>query len=168
MIKELWTRRSIRSFKDTPIKDEDLRTILSAGLKATSAVANYPLELVVIKNAETKAKIAGFYEFSGFCVQSPLSVLVCYDKDKRTSYFKDSDFGPLDASAAVQNMLLAATALNIGSCWTHALLSVEAYQTLLNLPKNIIPVALVVLGYTDKTFEHQDRYDEAKIHHDKW
>ncbi|GHT57795.1 hypothetical protein FACS18945_2850 [Bacteroidia bacterium] len=98
-----------------------------------------------------------------------MSVLVCYDKNKTdTTEFGDTGFGLIDASAGTQNMLLRATKLGIASCWTHAYAYPKEYRELLNLPENIIPVVLVVLGYSDEPFESRDGFEAEKIHYEKW
>ncbi|MDR0741276.1 MAG: nitroreductase family protein [Rickettsiales bacterium] len=165
----IYKRRSVRSFKRTPILDDDLKFILSSGLSAPSGEGIHPLEMIVIKSDEAKAKIKSFYEWAEFCVQSPVSVLVCYDKDKiPAEYDSCEDLGKLDAAAAIQNMLLRATDLGIASCWTHALENAANYRDLCKLPENIVPVALIVLGYSDIPFESRDGFDVAKIHNEIW
>jgi len=164
----IYTRRSIRSYRKDPISDNDLKFILSSGLSAPSGEGVHPLELIIIKSDAAKAKIKDFYEWAGFCIQSPVSVLVCYDKDKIPADYDNDDLGKLDAAAGVQNMLLRATKLGIASCWCHALGNVSDYRTLCNLPENIVPVALVVLGYSDEPFVARDGFDPEKIHNEKW
>jgi nitroreductase len=146
-----------------------LQFILSSGLSAPSGEGIHPLEMIVVKSSAAKEKIKSFYEWAGFCTQSPVSVLVCYDKNKiPEEYGGNEDLGKLDAAAAIQNMLLRATDLGIASCWTHALENQSDYRALCSLPENIIPVALVVLGYSDIPFAARDGFDPAKIHNEVW
>jgi nitroreductase len=165
----IYKRRSIRSFRKDPISDNDLNFILSSGLSAPSGEGIHPIELIVIKDADTKEKIKEFYEWAGFCTQSPISVLVCYDSDKIfAADYDNDDLGKLDAAACIQNMLLRATDLGIATCWTHAMENKDDYRNLLELPKNIVPVALVVMGYSDVPFVAKDQFDVGKIHNEKW
>ena len=165
----IYKRRSIRSFHKAPISDNDLNFILSSGLSAPSGEGIHPLELVVIKKDETKEKIKSFYEWAGFCTQSPVSVLVCYDADKIfAAGYDNDDLGKLDAAACIENMLLRATDLGIATCWTHAMENADDYRKLLNIPENIVPVALVVMGYSDIPFSAKDQFDKNKIHIDRW
>jgi nitroreductase len=169
MIESIYTRRSIRRYKKDPISDADLKSILSAGLSAPTGEGAHSLEMIVIKNDTAKEKINTFYEWAKFCTQSPVSVLVCYDKSKIPEEYGDNqDLGKLDAAAGIQNMLLCATDLRIASCWCHALENVDDNQNLFNLPKNIIPTALVVLGYSDTPFAYRDGFDQSKIHNENW
>jgi nitroreductase len=165
----IYKRRSVRSFKKTPILENDLNFILSSGLSAPSGEGIRLLEMIVIKSDDAKAKVKSFYEWAGFCTQSPASVLVCYDKDKiPAEYGGCEDLGKLDAAAAIQNMLLRATDLGIASCWTHAQENIADYRDLCKLPDNIIPVALIVFGYSDIPFESRDGFDVTKIHNEIW
>lgn len=165
----MYKRRSIRSFKKDPISDDDLNFILSSGLSAPSGENLRPLEMIVIKKDETKKKIKSFYEWAGFCTQSPVSVLVCYDADKVfAAGYDNDDLGKLDAAAGIENMLLRATELGIATCWTHALENADDYRKLLNIPKHIVPVALVVMGYSDTPFVAKDQFDTKKIHNENW
>jgi len=164
----IYKRRSIRNFRKDSISDNDLNFILSSGLSAPSGEGIHPLEMIVIKSDTMKEKIKSFYEWAGFCTESPVSVLVCYAQNKIPRDYDNEDLGKLDAAAAVQNMLLRATDLGIASCWTHALENISDYQKLCGLPKNIIPVALVVLGYSDVPFASRDGFDAKKIHNELW
>lgn len=165
----IYKRRSIRQFRKDSISDDDLNFILSSGLSAPSGEGIHPIEIIVIKDDKTKAKIKSFYEWAGFCTQSPVSLLVCYDSDKIfAADYDNDDLGKLDAAACIQNMLIRATDLGIASCWTHALENKDDYRNLLDLPKNIVPVSLVVLGYSDVPFQVRDQFDAAKIHSGKW
>jgi nitroreductase len=168
MIDEIYTRRSIRSYNDKTIQNDDLKLILSAGLSAPNGINLAPLEMVVIRTPEAKEQIASIYPPAQFCRQAPVSVLICYDENKNTAYAKANSYGPLDAAAAAQNMVLTATHLGIASCWTHAWSHIEQYQQLCKLPSTIIPVALLVLGYSDTLFSKKDGYDASKIHYEKW
>jgi nitroreductase len=165
----IYKRRSIRSFRKDPIPDNDLNLILSSGLSAPSGEGLHPVELVVIKSDEAKQKIKSFFEWAGFCTESPLSILVCFDSDKiRAAGYDNDDLGKLDSAACIQNMLLCAADLGIATCWTHALENQENYRALCELPDNMVPVALVVFGYSDEPFVSRDGFDTAKIHNEKW
>ncbi len=168
-IENIYKRRSIRQFRKDQISDDDLKSILSCGLSAPSGEGIHPIELVVIKDDNAKEKIKSFYEWAGFCAQSPVSVLVCYDADKIfAADYDNDDLGKLDAAACIQNMLLRATDLGIATCWTHAMENRDDYRNLLGIPKNIVPVALVIIGYSDAPFVAHDQFDAAKIHNEKW
>ena len=94
-------------------------------------------------------------------------IIVCGDKDKQP----EIGFLVEDCSASMQNMLLAAHGIGLGAVWC-GLYSVtkltEAMADVLELPEHVIPIGMIVVGIKDESKEPIDRYDERKIHYDKW
>jgi nitroreductase len=160
-------RRSIRNFTLQSINDETLKIILSAGMTAPSAMNKQPWEFVIVKDDNLKKEVAKISQYAQMTLQSPVSILVCADIEKA---FLDNHY--LDCAASIQNMLLAATALGIGSVWTGISKEKgeqkESFKKIFNLPKHIEPIAYIVLGYTEQNFEKRDYFDAKKIHNDKW
>ena len=158
-------RRSVRKYNDTPISDENLKTILSAGMTAPSAMNKQPWRFIIIKDDNLKQEVVKISKYAQMALQSPLSILVLADTD--ASYL---DYWKIDCSACIQNMLLSATALNIKSVWTGISEEsmINGYKTLFNLPENIVPHSLIVFGYSDVPFENRDYFDENKVHLNKW
>ncbi|MGL4368224.1 MAG: nitroreductase family protein [Spirochaetota bacterium] len=127
VLKAIESRRSVRRYHPEQIRDEDLESIIRAGLSAPSAKNQQPWHLTVIRSkemidelaAKVKASLANAPEdwrraygnnkkFHVF-YEAPVVILVSLEKDA---------ISPLaDGSAAIQNMLLAAESLGIGSCW---------------------------------------------------
>ncbi|MDR3079041.1 MAG: nitroreductase family protein [Rickettsiales bacterium] len=157
-------RRSIRQFRDTPLSAEDIHTILSAGMTAPSAMNKQPWRLILISDDEKKEKIAGIAMYAQMIRQSPLAVLACYDE--RVAF---QNYGIVDTAACIENMLLAATALGIGSVWTGVGADeILEYRKLLGLPEQVVPLGLVIFGYSDTAFEVRDYFDGKKIHSNEW
>ncbi|NLY86114.1 MAG: nitroreductase family protein [Tissierellia bacterium] len=163
----IFTRRSIRKFTGEPIKDEDLKLILKAGFQAPSAHNYEPREYVVVRDKQVLDKIADFHQYAKMLPKAGCGIVVCGDTTKQ----EDMGFLVEDCSASIQNMLLAAHGLGLGAVWC-GLYSrqnlVEAMSETLNLPKHIIPIGLVVVGVKAQDKEPIDRYNEEKIHYDKW
>lgn len=157
-------RRSIRKFIKKEISKKDIDTILSAGMTAPSAMNKQSWRFLLITDDKIKKEIVKISQYAQMVVDSPLSILVCGDKD--------ASFGEcwvFDCSACIQNMLLSACALNIGSVWTGINMEQrEDFKKLFNLPSNIIPHSLVVFGYSNIPFEKRDYFDKIKIHENKW
>lgn len=163
----IFTRRSIRKFTGEPINEDDLRTILKAGFQAPSAHNFQPRNFVVVRDKETIEKIAQFHNYGKMLPKAGCGIIVCGDKEKQP----EPGFLIEDCSASIQNILLAAHGLGLGAVWC-GVYSVtkltESMSDVLGLPKNIIPVGMVVLGVKDEEKEPIDRYDESKVHFDKW
>jgi len=83
-------------------------------------------------------------------------------------------FGPYwmqDCAAAVENMLLTIESLGLGGVWLGVYPReerVEGFRNLLRLPKGVIPLAFIVIGYPAQTPAPQDRFQEDRIHHNGW
>lgn len=164
VIKNIHKRRSIRKYNNTPISQEDINTILSAGMTAPSAMNKQPWRFIVITDDKIKNEIVKISKYAQMVLQSPLSILVCADTDE--SFM---DYWKIDCSACIQNMLLASCALNIGSVWTGISNEMmDDYSKLFNLPKNIVPHSLIVFGYSDVPFEEKNYFDASKVHTNKW
>ncbi len=164
---EIYTRRSIRKFKDIPLEDEKIKQILKAGMNAPSAGNQQPWEFVVIKNKETLQNLSQFAPYWFMLNDCAAAVVVCGNKDKE----KFAGYWIQDCSASLQNILLEATSLNIGSVWlgtTPITERVEAVKKAINAPQNVEPLGIVALGYADEQKEPNDKFNEDMIIKEKY
>jgi nitroreductase len=153
----LESRRSVRRFQERPIPEELLRRILEAARNAPSGGNMQPWELVVVRERDAIRRIVettftGFDPSSGkrqvWLAGAPVSVVACADVKRSASRYgaMGNDVAVLDTAAAVQNMLLAAVAVGLGSCWVGGFDPV-ALARVLALPDTVKPLAIVPLGY---------------------
>jgi nitroreductase len=167
ILEAIYTRRSIRRFTGEIISDENIKTVLKAGFCAPSAHNKKPWHFVVLKDAALLESISDFHPYAKMLPKAGCGIVVCGDKDKEGM----TGFLVEDCSAAIQNMLLAAHGIGLGSVWC-GLYPVpqltSEMRKILNLPENIVPIGMVVLGHGDEHREPSSRYDDAKIHFDKW
>jgi len=164
----IYSRRSIRKYKDTPIALHQINQVIRAGTYAPSAGNEKPWHFIVITNRETMEAITAFHPHTQMLKLAPVAIIACADL---TNVKYDGNFWIQDMSAAVQNMLLEATTMNLGSCWCGVYpntLFVEKLSKLLALPSNIIPTAIVALGVADEARDVKERFDETRIHFEKW
>jgi nitroreductase len=166
-LEAIFTRRSVRDFQPEQISESDVDTILRAGMQAPSAANEQPWHFVVIDDREKLHAIPKFHPYAAMLADAPLAILVCSDRKlekKRARWLQD-------CSAATENMLLAAHALGLGAVWLGIFPEsdrVFGMQNLLQMPKDVRPVALVALGHPASVPEPADRYDAARIHHNAW
>ncbi|NLJ98204.1 MAG: nitroreductase family protein [Tissierellia bacterium] len=167
ILEAIMTRRSIRKYTGESIKEEDLKTILKAGFQAPSAHNYQPREYVVVRDKDIIEKISEFHKYAKMLPKAGCGIIVCGDKTKQP----EIGFLVEDCSASIQNMLLAAHGLGLGAVWC-GLYSVEELTEpmtdVLELPEHIIPIGMVVVGVKDEGKRTIDRYDESKVHFDKW
>ncbi|MBF0407493.1 MAG: nitroreductase family protein [Candidatus Riflebacteria bacterium] len=164
----IFNRRSIRKFvPDKPVSQEDTTDLLKAAMAAPSAGNQQPWHFIIITEKGLMEKIPEFSPYSGMCRNAPLGILVCGD----TLLEKYPGYWVQDCSAAVQNILLAVTAKKLGAVWTGVYPSedrVTGFKKLLNLPEKVIPLAFLVIGHPAETPETQNRFNESRVHVNKW
>jgi nitroreductase len=160
-------RRSIRKYRATPVENTKVMEILRAGMMAPSAGNQQAWQFVVVDKREMLDGIMAVHPYSAMLKQAPMAIVVCGDQNHE----KHKGYWVQDCSAAVQNMLLAAHALGLGSCWLglHPREDrVAGVSKLLGLPNGVVPMAAVALGYADETHGPADRFDAAKVHANRW
>lgn len=161
------TRRSVRAYTDKDISDEDINKLIDAAMIAPSAGNARPWQFIIIRDKETLLKIKDVNPYAKMADNAKAAIMICGD----LSLEKYQGFWVQDCSAATQNLLLASTALGIGSVWTGVYPieeRVEKFTKMLNLPENIIPLSLTILGYPKKEPKAESRFEENKIHLEKW
>ena len=139
-LEALGTRRSVRRFKPDPVERSEMEKIVEAGRLAATANNLQPWEFVVVTKEAMRKKIAGIADYGKFIAQAPVCIV---------TFCKDTKYYLEDGSAATQNMLVAARALNLGSCWvagdkkTYA----EEIRSLLGMPAGFKLISLIALGH---------------------
>lgn len=161
------TRRSVRKYTKQQIKDETVRELLEAAVSAPSAGNQQPWHFVIIDNRELLDQIPNFHPHSSMIKEAQKAILICADTKIEThkGYF------PLDCSAATQNLLLAAHAKGLGSCWLGIYPREEriiGMRKLLNIPESVIPFSLISLGYSAEKSCKVNRYKSTRVHRNKW
>ncbi|MCX5699021.1 MAG: nitroreductase family protein [Candidatus Omnitrophica bacterium] len=136
----LRVRRSIRTFQNSSILQKDLEKLVDSARFAPTARNVQPWEFVVVTDKHKLTELAKLAENGRFMAQAAAGIAVfCAD----TKYYLE------DGCAATCNILLAATALGIGSCWIAGDKKPYSWQvnTLLNAPLGMKLISLISLGY---------------------
>lgn len=162
-------RRSIRAFGPGAVSEDEVLQILQAAMAAPSAVAKDPWRFVVIRKEETLSAIAAALPNGSMLATAPLGIIVCGDleaaHDRQLSYLLQ------DCSAAIENLLLGAHALGLGTCWlgVHPREDrVSKLKAILELPATVIPVAGIAIGRPGEAKEARTRFKVEYVHWDKW
>ncbi len=164
---EIFKRRSVRKFTDQPIDDQLIKKILAAGMAAPSAGNEQPWQFIVLKDRQALQKLSDCSPYAKAAGNAPVAIVVCGD----LSLEKHEGFWVQDCSAAVQNMLLEAIALGLGSVWlgVYPLMERVSYlQKYFSLPENIVPFAVIPIGSPAQQLAPADRYNESRVHYEKW
>lgn len=154
-------RRSIRKFLPRPIAQETIEEIVDCARFAPSAINIQPWHFIVVTDEAVRRKIADVCDYGKFVAQSPCCILVfCED----TKYYLE------DGCAATENILLAAHALGIGSCWIAGDKKPygPAIGKLLKVPPKCRLVSLVALGYPAETPRPSKKGLDEVLHWESW
>jgi len=128
-------RRSIRKFKTDIPTDADIENILEAARWAPSGLNNQPWRFLVIQDKAIKGGLAQFTKYKTIIKEAPVLIAVCMDITE--SYNRDKDL--MAIGACIQNMLLDAYALGLGTCWLGEILNrKEEVSGFLKLSKDLL------------------------------
>jgi nitroreductase len=166
-MQEIINRRSIRSYKSDAVSEEQIEQVLRAAMAAPSAGNQQPWEFIVVTDRTLLTKITEIHPYSKMLLEAPAAVIVCGD----TSREKHAGYWVQDCSAAVENILLEATHLGLGSVWlgVHPLQErAEGLKQLFKMPKSVIPLAVIALGYAKEQPAPVDRFNPNYIHRNAW
>jgi nitroreductase len=135
------SRRSIRNYEKKDIPQEVLQQILEAGRQAPSAANRQPIRFVVVTDHDI---LKNLYDsvITRFVKAAPVAIAGCAD----VKSFLTGKWAVVDTTIAMQNMVIAAWALGIGSCWIGAC-NEENVKKLLKIPDKWKFVGLLTLGY---------------------
>ncbi|UZW14891.1 nitroreductase family protein [Clostridium pasteurianum] len=156
-------RRSIRNFKDEQVKEQDLQAVLEAGLYAPSAMNEQSWHFTVIQNTELLKKFTQIAKNT--FAKSDVEHFKSLSKNDNYKVFYNAPTAIVisgnvnalnteaDTAAATENMLLAAKALGLGSCWIGSMPFIfenaqnEDFKKELGIPEGYNPINSIALGY---------------------
>jgi len=157
----LKTRRSIRAYSGEPVPREVVEDIIDAGRLAATAVNVQPWQFVVVTDSEVRRKLAGIADYGKFIAQAPVCVAV---------FCEDGKYYLEDGSAATQNILNAARAHGLGSCWVAG--DKKPYcatiRDLLGVPENHKLVSLVAMGRPAEDPKPEKKPLSAVLHWERY
>ena len=167
----IMNRRSIRKYKDTPVNDDQIDKIIEAGVWAPSAGNMQGWEVIVVKDHNTKVRIAVACYIREFISQAPVVLVMCAYKRRSGATYGDRGrdlYCIQDAACAAQNMLLTIHDLGLGACWNGAF-DEDSVSDLLGIPEGVRPVAIITVGYADEEPVPPQRLEvEEFIHREKY
>lgn len=168
-MENIFTRRSIRKYEEKVIEKQKIEKLLKAAMQAPSAGNQQPWEFLVIENKETLNKLSEISPYATMLKECPLAIIVLSNEEK----MRFPEYWQQDLGAATQNILLEAVELGLGSVWLGVapLKDREEFiKKIFNLPQNITPFNIIVLGYPKEPQINKfvDRYEENRVHFEKY
>ena len=173
IIASLHARKSVRAYLDKPIPPEAKKAILEAACQAPTAGNQQLYTIIDVTNQQLKDRLAVSCDNQPFIAAAPMVLIFCADCRKWLHAYREAGQSPrlpgagdlllavTDAAISAQNAVVAAESLGIGSCYIGDILEQrETHQEMLNLPKYVVPAAMLVFGYP--TEQQQSRPKPAR------
>ena len=174
--------RSIRHFKSTPIPEELLQSLLEAASRASTCGNMQLYSLIVTRDEAVRAELLPCHFGQQMVTEAPCVVTICADIHRFSMWCEQREAKPaydnfgwfvtatIDAMLAAQNLALAAEAEGLGICYLGTTLyTAGEIVRVLELPKGVIPITTLVIGYPDEKPELTDRLPmDAVIHYEKY
>ncbi|MFX0202912.1 MAG: nitroreductase family protein [Candidatus Hodarchaeota archaeon] len=161
------SRRSIRKYTKQTISEKTIKELLEAAMSAPCAGNKQSWHFIVINDHKILDEIPKFHPYSQMVKEAFIGIVVCGDLQ-----LEDRE-GVLvqNCSAATENILIAIQSKGLGAVWL-CFYPIEerihGIRNLLGLPEHIIPITLVPIGYPAEQKPRVNRYDETKIHYNRW
>ncbi len=184
-------RHSCRSYSNKPVDKKTVVKLLELANWAPSAGNNQNRQFVVITGREDRKWLAEMNNQS-YLAEAPVVILVTTRMnpyfESKEKYLKDLEkwemrassevddlegmarkWGIEDAAAAVENLLLAATEMGLGSCWL-GIMDFEGVKKRFGLPDEVEPVCLITLGYEKQSpgYRTERKKIEELVHWERW
>ena len=164
VLENIAARKSVRKYLKKEVEEEKITAMLKAGMAAPSGMDRRPWEFVVVTDRAALDSMAASLPYAKMLAQAPMAIVVCGDST-RSSYWY------VDCSAVTQNILLAAEALGLGAVWTAAYPyedRIGVVRKYTAMPEQFVPLCIIPVGYPDGPQKAKDKYDESKIHRNKF
>lgn len=146
-----------------------MQQLLEAAMAAPSAMTKDPWRFVVVRDTATLASLAAALPGGKMLSTAAVAIVVCGDLE--AAFERQLSYLLQDCSAATENLLLAAHALNLGACWVgvHPLEeSIRRVRELMSLPSSFIPLAVISLGQPGEQPEPRTRFNPNHVSHERW
>ncbi len=163
------SRRTVRKFKQEPVKHDDLMQIIDCARLAPYGANLQPLKFSVITDEETRKKMFPHIKYAGYIPEwdptfeetAPVFIAVLND-----TLLKPTAKSECDSGAAIMSMCLAAKELNLDTCWLGAI-NREELKKILALPENLDITYLLAIGYGGQSGDTFDLTDSVKYYFDE-
>jgi nitroreductase len=139
------TRKSVRRYLNKTVEEDKLLAVLEAGRLAPSASNRQEWRFIIVKDTETKKKLAEAANSQSFVAEASAVIAACAETDEHVMSCGQACY-PIDVAIALDHISLAAVELGLGTCWIGAFDESKVKQ-ILKVPVEVRVVALMPLGY---------------------
>lgn len=163
VLQTIYQRRSIRKYLTTPVEEEKLLELIKLAMAAPSASNSQPLEFLIITDDAKLAEIRENMRMAKF--ETPAAILVL-GNPRRATNAAGKHFWEQDGSAAIENILIGAVALGLGTCWVgiHPIPPFErSVRRMFDLPEHVHPLSFVTVGYPAESPEARTQFNPKAV-----
>lgn len=164
VIETIYKRRSIRKYLDKTVEKDTIITLLKAATAAPTAANCQPWEFIVIDEVKKISKLKESLIFARY--NAPVAIVVCGNM-KLAFKGPGQEMWVQDCSAAIENMLIAATSIGLGTVWIGVYpieSNIKPLKKILNIPEHVTPLGIVYVGYPAEDKEARTRFDEKRVY----
>ncbi len=160
-------RYSVRAYLPKPVEEEKLQKVLEAARLAPTAANRQPFLFVVLHTAGREEELKRIYKRE-WLSQAPLVVCVCAVAEGAWTRMDNKNYCEVDATIAMDHLVLAAADLGLGTCWIAAF-DPQAVREILKLPAGVEPLALTPIGYpADRPQDKKRKNLDELVRYDPW
>ncbi|NPV75450.1 MAG: nitroreductase family protein [Anaerolineae bacterium] len=163
-LETLYKRRSIRQYTGQPVSEELMTELLKAAMAAPSACNSQPWEFVAVTEPAAMERLREALRYGRY--NAPAAIAVCANPALALNSCARL-FWQQDCSAALQNILIAATSLGLGSVWIGVYpvqYLIDAVRVALELPEEVTPLGVGYIGYPAEEKPPRTQFDERRVH----
>lgn len=145
------TRRTIRSFNKAPVEFDKISLVIEAATHAPSPGNLQNWKFIIITDKDKIKAMPEYCYEQEWIAEAPVIIIVCGALEWAIEHYGEAKgklYTTQGAAAAIQNILLAANALELGSAWIGAF-DKEKIKSVFSIPENVEPYAVVALGYSN-------------------
>lgn len=170
-IEAIMTRSSVRSYTTERVDAQSVETMLRAAMAAPTAGNRQPWRFVVVDDEAILKQFPALVSGARMAEKAPLAIVACGVPSESMSGLL-SQYWVQDCSAATENILLAAHAMGLGAVWCGVYPDsngrVGGVQKLLNLPEEVIPLSIIVIGHPDSEPNVKDKWKSENVSYNRY
>lgn len=163
------TRKSVRHFTGEKVSRTDIETLLRAAMAAPAAMHMLPWKFIVVTEQDLLNRLARGLPFAKMLPDAGVGIIVCAAPAEAT--MSNLELAILDCACASENILLAAEAMGLGAVWTAVYPDEHKMEFVckqLGIPRSIIPLNIIPVGYPTGEDMASEKFDARNIHWELW
>jgi len=178
----LKSHRSIRKYLTANINQKLLNDILECGIRSSNTGNMQLYSIIVTQNSDQKALLAPLHFNQPMVLQAPVLLTICYDINRFSIWCKQNNTeasfsdllwllnGAIDSAILAQNICIAAENYGLGICYLGTTLyNAPEISNVLNLPRGVIPITTLTMGYPEAVPNLTDRLPlNAVVHYEEY